>query len=183
MDAAKVENSASEFSNFRYRCAHCDQVHTGLPDVCFPVPDCIRDLPDSGFSERCLVSEDICIVDGQRYFIHCVLEVPVADYPDRFGWGVWCEVGWVPFKHYWEVVNGKAQASRGQTAGRLSNDLTGLPSTEGLKCEIAFRKDDLRPAVTLPPSKHQLYRIQQHGLTVDQAIAQAQSVGTLLQVT
>jgi hypothetical protein len=182
MDAARNESSSAEFSSFRYRCAHCDEVHMGLPDVCFPVPDCIRDLPDSGFSERCLVTDDICIVDGKRYFIHCVLEVPVEDHPDRFGWGLWCEVGWVPFKRYWEVTTGNLRAGRGQAAGRVSNELTGIASTDGLKCEIDFRTGDLRPLVTLPPSKHPLYRMQQRGMTVSQAITQAQSVGTLLKI-
>ena len=182
MDPAKAEKPAAQFSSFRFRCAHCDKVHTGLPDICFPVPDCMRTLPEVDFAERCLVNDDICILDGHRYFIYCILEVPVQDHPDRFGWGVWCEVNWVPFKRYWEVVNGSTHVHPPSTAGRVANNLSHLPSTKGLKCDITFRRDDMRPQITLPPSKHDMYRIQQNGLSVKQAITQAQSVGTLLQV-
>ena len=56
------------------------------------------------------------------------------------------------------------------------------PPTSGTRCEIHFRRNGARPTIKLPPSKHKLYAIQRQGLTVDQAVAQAQSVGTLLLV-
>ena len=182
MNALSAVAPATIHSRFRYRCSQCDKIHHGLPNVCFPTPDCVRDLPQKKFDESCLISEDVCIVDGTSFYIYCVLEVPVVDYPDRFGWGVWCQTSWTPFKMYWESLS-ITRSDRLPIAGaRLSNDLAHMPSTTGTRCEIHFRKNGARPIVKLPPSKHRLYNIQQHGLSVDQAVAQAQSVGTLLLV-
>ncbi len=182
MDALLAAAAAAPQSRFRYRCSQCGQVHIGLPDVCFATPDAIRDLPEAEFADKCLVNQDICIVGGDSYFIYCVLEVPVINYPDRFGWGVWCKTGWTPFKRYWETISGAEEIPQPPVGGVLTNELSEFPKTNGLKCEIVFQQDGFRPLVILPPSRHELYRIQQEGLTVDQAVAQAQSVGTLLLV-
>ncbi len=151
-----------------------------MPDVCFPTPDCVRDLPQEEFDATCLISEDICIAGGDKYFIYCMLEVPIIDYPDRFGWGVWCQTSWTPFKSYWESLSGLHVEGLPPAGARLANDLAHLPSSNGTRCEIHFRKNAARPIIKLPPSRHRLYAIQQNGLSVDQAVAQAQSVGTLL---
>lgn len=182
MNALNAVSTATIHSKFRYRCSQCDKVHVGLPDVCFPTPDCVRDLPQDEFDNSCLISEDICIVGGNSYYIYCVLEVPVIDYPDRFGWGVWCETSWTPFKRYWETLSDPQAVRLPAAGGRIANNLANMPATAGTRCEIRFRRKGARPVVTLPPSKHRLYAIQQQGLTVEQAILQAQSVGTLLLV-
>ncbi len=183
MGVVLASATATRQSQFRFRCSQCGEVHVGLPDVCFPTPDSIRDMPEAEFADSCLINDDICIVGGHSHFIYCILEVPVIDYPDQFGWGVWCETAWAPFKRYWESTGNSNQAPQKSTRGMLANDLEHMDSTCGLRCELKFREDGLRPLVVLPPSDHELYRIQQEGLSVEQAVAQAQSVGTLLLVT
>lgn len=180
MDALSATQAAAPQSKFRFRCSHCEDVHVGLPDVCFPTPDAIKDIPDAEFEETCLISEDVCIVGGHSYYIHCILEVPVIDYPDRFGWGVWCKVSWTPFKLYWETTGSNLPAFLEPATAVLANDLKQMAPTSDLNCEVLFREDGLRPQAMLLPSNHELYRVQQEGLTVDQAVSQAQSVGTLL---
>ena len=139
MQALTAVAPATIHSRFRFRCSQCDKVHIGLPDVCFPTPDCVRDLPQEEFDATCLISEDICIAGGDKYFIYCMLEVPIIDYPDRFGWGVWCQTSWTPYKCYWESLSGLHVDGLPPAGARLANDLAPLPSTPGTRCEIHFR--------------------------------------------
>ncbi len=35
------------------------------------------------------LTEDLCIIEGNDFFVHGVIEIPVHDYEHEFGWGVW----------------------------------------------------------------------------------------------
>lgn len=54
------------------KCAVCGDEHDELDD------------PDNN-----LLTEDLCMVDGEDYFIRGVLEIPLVERDDYFGWGVW----------------------------------------------------------------------------------------------
>ena len=182
MDALRATPLPAPRSNFRFRCSQCDEIHVGLPDICFPTPHTAAEMSDDDFARDCLISSDFCIIKGSEYYIHCVLEVPVADYPDRFGWGVWCRTDWQTFKYYWETTEHDLGEILEAVDARLANNLHHMPPTDDLPCRIHFRGNDLRPLVVIEPCDHELFALQQDGLTIDQAVAHAQSIGTLLLV-
>ena len=90
-------------SRFRYKCSSCNELHEGLPDVAFSAPDAFEALSPDERMERALIDDDFCIIDGNRYFLRCLAEAPIKGFKESFGWGLWCELDWRPFKRVWEL--------------------------------------------------------------------------------
>jgi hypothetical protein len=168
-------------SHFRYKCSSCNELHEGLPDVTFNRPDSYEALSEEERRERALLNEDFCIIDGNRYFLRCIAEAPIEGYSERFGWGVWCEVPWNGFKKVWEAYSYDDALQEIEIEGRIANALQHYPDTLGLACQIKLFDDGLRPHATAF-GDHPFARHQAHGMTIDEAIRQARTVGAMLVV-
>ena len=176
MNALNAISTSAIHSRFRYRCSQCDKVHVGLPDVCFPTPDSVRDLPQEEFDNSCLISEDICIGRWQQLlFVLCTRSTGYRlPGPLRLGRMVREQAG-VPSSVIGRILLIRRPCGSQRPVAGLPTIWPTCPRQPAPGCEIAFRDKGSRPIVTLPPSKHRLYALQQQGLTVDQAIQQAQS--------
>lgn len=181
--ASAAANANQALSNFRYRCAHCDKLHVGLPDICFPAPSAIQSISEREFERNCLINDDVCIVGGHSYYLNAILEVPVIGHPDRFAWGIWCKTEWSPFKLYWQNDPERQHVRLRPAQATIANDISGLRSTDGLDCELDFRGQDLRPLVRVSECRHPLYRIQQQGISLSSAIEQAQTIGAFVVIS
>lgn len=169
-------------SHFRYKCSSCNELHEGLPDVAFGSPDAYDMLSEEERAERALINEDFCIIDGTRYFLRCIAEAPIEGYSEQFGWGVWCEVPWAGFKKVWEAYSFQDAVQELVFSGTIANALKHYPDTLGLPCQVELRSDDMRPHVRTLESGHQFAQHQAKGLTLDEAIRQARTVGAMLVV-
>ena len=114
-------------ARFRYKCASCDQIHEGLPDITFEMPDMCHDIEVKARSESVLLTSDFCIMDGHHYFIRCVMEAPVHGFAQRFGWGVWCKVDWKSYKLCWDRFDESDNFGRmrGERSAPLDQQATG----------------------------------------------------------
>ena len=72
-----------------YRCTTCGEVHEGLPDIGMGEPDYYWSVPEDERDQRVKLTSDTCVIDDGDFFIRRVLEIPVIDYPQTFGFGVW----------------------------------------------------------------------------------------------
>jgi hypothetical protein len=169
-------------SKFRYKCSSCNELHDGLPDVTFARPDAYDRLSEAERMERALLNEDFCIIDGTRYFLRCIAEAPIAGYNEDFGWGLWAEVGWTGFKKVWEAYSFEEAAQELEITGTVDNTLQHYPETIGLSCTVKLLDDGQRPHVVVSDESHLLGGHQKNGLTLEEAIRQARTVGALLVV-
>ena len=169
-------------SRFRYKCSSCNEMHQGLPDVTFGRPDDYDAMPEEERFERALLSDYFCIIDGERYFVRCIAEAPIEGYGEKFGWGLWCEVPWRGFKKIWEAYSDEAAPQEIEFEGWIANHLMHYPETRGLPCHIKLADDGLRPHAIVHDGNHPLGRHQAEGMTLDEAIRQARTVGAMLVV-
>ena len=150
-----------------YICATCGQEHTDLPHIGFAAPfhwaDSLANDPDS------LLTEDLCIIQGQDFFVRGVIEIPVHDYEHEFGWGVWVSHKKENFETY--RANPDTNAI-GPFFGWLSTKIDYFQeSTLELKTMAHYRSGGLRPRILLEDLQHPLCRQQHDGISLAQAWA------------
>jgi hypothetical protein len=155
--------SLSKFSNLRYKCATCDKVHKGLPDLGFDAPIYWHGERES---EDSVLNTDLCVLEGRDFFLRALLEIPIRESRERLGWGVWSSVSRENFNLY---VSSKQ--SSGPFFGWFSNSPPGYEETLNLKCSLQQQKSGLRPLIDLEPTEHQLSIDQREGITVERALA------------
>lgn len=169
--------TAPKAPRLRYRCPDCRDIHDGLPDLCFALPDAIFELDAAAREKRALVSSDLCVLDDRRYFIRCVLEVAISEHTDVFAYGLWAEVAARDFNRYAVYYNTDAPAHVATFNGQVANRLPLTKETLGLACEIRLSNEEgMRPAITITVAGHELHGEQESGVALDRALA---LVGTM----
>lgn len=169
--------SASKSPRLRYRCPDCRDIHDGLPDLCFALPDAIFELDTETREARALISSDLCVLDDSRYFIRCVLEVSITDHNDVFAYGLWAEVAARDFNRYAVYYNTDAPAHAANFTGQVANRLPLTQETLSLPCDISLSNEEgMRPAIKITDEAHDLAAEQDSGIAIDRAIA---LVGTM----
>lgn len=169
--------SAARSPRLRYRCPDCRDIHDGLPDLCFALPDAIFELDPTAREARTLVSSDLCVLDDNRFFIRCVLEVAVADHTEVFAYGMWAEVAQRDFNRYAVYYNTDAPAPVATFGGTIANRLPLTEESLGLPCEIRLSNEEgMRPALSITAASHELSAEQESGIALDRALA---LVGTM----
>ncbi len=114
------------------------------------------------------LSNDICIVNGEDYFIRCVLYLPILGTSnEKLGYGVWSSVSEANFKKYRNTFNEPKQDQIAPWFGWLSNSLKGYPDSFKLKCNVFLQNDHKRPLIELQESDHPLSIEQHKGITID----------------
>jgi hypothetical protein len=150
-----------------YRCATCGEEHDDLPDIGADRPDQWWGVPEVERPTRAILTSDTCIIDGTDFFIRGVIEIPVHDYHEKFGLGVWVSQKRENFETYmqnWE------SAKIGPFFGWLCTRVSYYEeSSLLLKTKAHFRGKKLRPSIELQPSEHPLSVDQQHGITLEKA--------------
>ncbi|MGE0698878.1 MAG: DUF2199 domain-containing protein [Hyphomicrobiaceae bacterium] len=165
----KRAESLRKAPSIRYRCPGCSSKHAGFPALAYGLPDAIFALTPEERADRADVSTDLCVMDGARFFIRCVLSLPVHGYEQSFDFGPWVEVEAADFARY--AVHFVAPPGSVRTLpGALANDLPLFVGTDGLPCVLAYGMDpDDRPHVTIVDADHPLARQQRSGVPLSRA--------------
>jgi len=151
---------AEEFS-----CAICGGRHAGLSkDWGYGLPDEVWALPEEERDSQARFNDDLCQW-GDRFFIRCILRVPLKGTDDYFGWGAWAEVDAEVFERYLELYD---EDGREEPAapGKLANKLEAYTNTSlGTRVLIQFQDPGERPTLTLPEGdKSRLAQEQREGV-------------------
>ncbi|HEX8906754.1 MAG TPA: DUF2199 domain-containing protein [Longimicrobiaceae bacterium] len=151
-----------------FRCSVCGELHDALPHVGSDRPDQYWDVAEEDRERRVELTDDTCIIDGEHFFIRGVIEIPVHDYPDGFGFGVWVSQKRENFEAY---VTEPASGEIGPFFGWLCTRIAFYPrDTMLLKTRAHFRGGGLRPAIELEPTDHPLAVDQREGITLRKAL-------------
>ena len=161
-----VKISEQQIPRMRYRCPSCTETHEGFPALAYSLPDPIFHLTPEEREARTVVSTDLCILDDARYFIRCVLSVPVEGYVEDFEYGPWVEVGADDFSRYSVWFNLGVSPGWQSVKGRIANAFPEMDQTTlGLECTVILPDDDdQRPFVQVHDIGHPLYDEQLNGM-------------------
>ncbi|HZS46438.1 MAG TPA: DUF2199 domain-containing protein [Blastocatellia bacterium] len=154
-----------------FRCATCDEIHEGLPDIGWDRPDPCYAIPEGeGEGEgdqRINLTSDTCIIDNEDFFIRGVLEIPINGQQASLGLGVWVSQKRENFYKYLENFD---SADIGPFFGWLSNSIGYyLEDTYCLKTMAHFRGCNDRPTIELEPTNHSLAIDQREGISLEKA--------------
>ena len=160
-----------------WTCPSCGVKHAGLFDLACDEPDVWqggdKKRPNSEVrTSNNIITEDFCVLNGEHFFIRCVLQLPVVGAPDGhyFGYGVWATLSKKNFDLYLDTFDSGDQDHLGPWFGWFSNRLKGYPDTFNLKCQVHPRDGRQRPYIELEPTEHPLAVEQREGISFDRIL-------------
>ncbi|MEU8124439.1 DUF2199 domain-containing protein [Spirillospora sp. NPDC049024] len=148
-----------------FLCSCCGQHHDGLPmSFGAPAPDFwTPELAEDPESE---LASETCVIKGQAFFVHGLIEIPVTDTGEVFSWGVWVSLSQDNFTRALRLWNTPGRQNEPPYFGWLSTGLTLYsPTTIELKTNLHTRPIGERPFIELEPTDHPLAVEQRTGIT------------------
>jgi hypothetical protein len=133
------------------------------------LPQPIFLLDEDEREHRAWVGEDAAILDGERFFVRALLELPIAGEEAYFGYGAWIEVSEADFAALVELWRDQDGWRSEPLAGTLANELSPYAFTEDLPVQIRLRDVELLPLVELEDGEHELVRAQRYGISPHRA--------------
>jgi hypothetical protein len=148
-------------------CSTCGQFHEGVPMVwAADQPYYTFEIPQEERETRVELTEDLCILDGQHFFIRGLLEIPVVDGAGPFAWEVWSSLSRQNFERTVELWKAEGREHEPPYFGWLSTSLPGYPETLNMKTNVHTRPVGVRPFIELEPTDHPLAVEQRVGITM-----------------
>lgn len=148
-------------------CPHCgDDVASHERDIGFQLPDVLFEMTEAECEARATVTDDLCTLDDERFFIRGVLAVPLRGTDQAFGWGFWAEVSAEDFERYHAHFNDDGTDAT-PFRGTLANSAPGYPASIGLPLEIRLGAATERPDFRALDTGHPVGREQASGIDLD----------------
>ncbi|MDO5532774.1 DUF2199 domain-containing protein [Sutterella sp.] len=130
-------------------------------DIQMKLPDCLWQLDYTSRYAAGKFNEDFAALETGERFLFGVIEIPFADEPGSFTWGVWAEVAPGDHDAYLRDFQTPAAAGR-KVRGTLANDIPGSPDGFGAAVELTLHADR-RPAIRVLEGS--LAELQGRGMT------------------
>ncbi|MEV1205498.1 DUF2199 domain-containing protein [Microbispora rosea] len=148
-----------------FRCSCCGGHHDELP-LSYHMPAPAFWSPEMAEATDSALSSEQCVIEGEHFFVHGLIEIPVIDTAETFSWGVWVSLSRDNFERMGRLWETPGRESEPPYFGWLSSELPIYePSTLNLKTNLHTRPVGLRPAVELEPTGHPLAVEQRTGIT------------------
>jgi hypothetical protein len=165
-------STSQRLPRIRYRCPSCTEKHEGFPALAYAMPDVIFALTATEREARAVVSNDLCILDDSRFFIRCVMVVPVQGCDEALEYGPWVEVTHKDFSRYAVHFNGGGHPAWTATEGRLANAYpANSETTLNLSCIVRQAADPTeRPTVEIIDHDHPIAHEQVEGMSLPRAM-------------
>jgi hypothetical protein len=151
-----------------YICRTCGEKHDGLPTVYGPGAPALWDmLPENKREARGELTDDLCVIDEQHFFIRGRLEIPIIGSDELFCWLVWVSLSEKNFLRTGELWEQLGRENEPPYFGWLQSSLPFYPATLNLKTNVHTRPVGQRPFIELEPTDHPLAVEQRQGITWD----------------
>ena len=112
------------------------------------------------------LSSDQCVIKGEWFFVHGLIEIPVIDGDEPFSWGVWVSLSKENYDRMAELWDSPGREHEPPYFGWLSTQLPVYsPATLNLKTHLHTRPVGERPFIELEPTDHPLAVEQRLGIT------------------
>jgi hypothetical protein len=174
---AKIEYSEQEMREFGFYCSKCGQYHKEIPMAYgADAPYQYALIPENERENRCTLTQDQCIIDGEQYFIRGQIELPVDDNAENFCWNVWVQVSEHDFEKMGESWEDENRILEKPYSGRIATHLEPYPETIGLPVLVITQLVGYVPKVEVIESNHPLYFEQENGITMERVTAFAKEI-------
>ena len=149
-----------------YECRSCGERHEGIPFSYGTVAP--AHWNDSlAADERGVLTEDLCVIRGEHFFVRARIVIPVIDADQEFDWGVWVSLSQTNFARTHELWTTPGREREPPYFGWLSTEIPIYhPTTLSLKTHVHTQPVGRRPLVVLEPTDHPLAVEQRTGITV-----------------
>ncbi|TYP72088.1 hypothetical protein BCM02_109367 [Paenibacillus methanolicus] len=157
-----------------YTCSCCGEYHDELPTSYGTEAPVYYELASPEEREqRFELSEDLCVMDNEHFFIRGCLEIPIIGTDEQFIWGAWVSLSEANYRKVHD--HGDEPEQLEAMLGWFSTVLPDYPDTLNLKAKVHHRLGGMRPYIELEPTEHPLAVESREGMTVErvQEIAEA----------
>ncbi|MEK4738857.1 hypothetical protein BW897_20665 [Bacillus cereus] len=164
-----------EISYEKFRCTHSEQE---LPmSYGSDAPIYYYNVPEMERQKRFEINSDICIMDGEYYFVRGCIEIPIIDSNEIFIWNIWVSLSEESFNKTMELWEAKERETEEPYFGWLSTSIPGYPDTLNLRTHVHTRSIGIKPFIELEPTDHPLAIEQREGITL-QRVAEIKKIVT-----
>jgi len=151
-------------------CSCCGKmVSSEDVELAFRRPDVVAALSQDEQEARCKSTDDICELDGKRFFVRCTIPIPVHERLHEYSIGAWAEIADADFKKIWALWKDENQANEPAIAGVLANDVP--LSTGALGCSVAVKLTGpkTRPHIIIADEDCSIFQEQKYGISLHRA--------------
>lgn len=133
-------------------------------ELIFRRPDEVAKLSMGDRARLVQENDDLCVLQGQRFFIRALLPLPVESRELPYCIGLWVEVTQATFDRVYDIWDSTEQLLEPSFAAQIANEIPTADGSLGLHAELRLTGPGTRPDVFLEPSQHQLYIEQAGGI-------------------
>ena len=149
---------------FRFECATCGSLHEGIPSFGWDYPAQYLAVPESERATRVRLTDDVCIIDDEWFFVRGCLEIRVHGHAEPLSYSVWLSVSPSSFAEYSRLLEQVERAGGATFFAWLCTAIPGYPDTQLLKTMLHVRAWPTRPYVELEATDHPLAIEQREGV-------------------
>lgn len=151
-------------------CSDCGQEHPLQSlELTFLRPDVVAELEGTDRESRVQENDDICILDGERFFVRALLPLPVLEKAQPYNVCLWVELSQRDFERLYQLWDALDQADTPAFDAHIANDIPIHSSVRGLAACLSLTGPTTRPVVTLRALEHPLAGEQARGITLHRA--------------
>ena len=100
------------------------------------------------------LSSDQCVIKGEQFFVHGLIEIPVIDSDELFSWGVWVSLSQENYDRMAQLWEMPGRENEPPYFGWLSTQLpVYTPTTINLRTHVHTRPVGERPSIELEPTR------------------------------
>jgi hypothetical protein len=153
-------------------CSVCGKTHSpDASELSFDLPDEIFEFSEEERTQRCTISDDVCTVDRERFFIRGLLPMRVDGRTQVYRIGMWAEVSVEVYRRIYQLWSDPHQADEPHLPGAVANQLPlQTQNMRALPISIKLIGQKSRPEFFVQSQEHSLYREQMNGIDEHRAL-------------
>ncbi|MET3107991.1 hypothetical protein AAKU67_002862 [Oxalobacteraceae bacterium GrIS 2.11] len=138
-------------------------------ELSFSRPDDIAQLSELEIAERCWLNDDICVLDSNRFFVRCIIPLPIAGTADNYAIGAWSEITQPDFKLIMNSWDDETQSNLSAFVGTLANKVPLTQGSENCSVKVVLTGPATRPEIEISDTACSLYFGQKNGISLHKA--------------
>ena len=172
MSLLDLDSRWKRFNDTGRACPCCGETFSGIFDLGYAHPsDWPHADPDEGgevVEGEDRLNADLCRYAG-RYFLRCVMMIPVQGSDEHFGFGLWAQVSEEVFRNYLGTYDDPPADFRGGN-GLLANVLPGFTDEDMVPLVLAPVSGDASTRPLVMAEAGALHEAQTQGISFDRLL-------------
>jgi hypothetical protein len=154
-----------------YKCSCCGQIFDELP-LCFGAeyPDFYWSVPEEQRASRVELTDSLCVIDEQHFFVRGRLTIPINDYSEDLVWNVWSSVSEENFLRTNDLLTVPSRITEPPYFGWFQSVIPTYENTVNIKCIIHTQPVGLIPNIEIIEHEHTLQVDQANGIQLEKAL-------------